>query len=69
MIDWLIANKTWVFDGFGVAIVVAIIGFICKRSGATTKLTQKQKGGANSINIQGKDIKIGDINRKDTRDD
>ena len=31
MIDWLIANKEWVFSGIGVALVSIAFGFFSKK--------------------------------------
>lgn len=46
MIDWLIANKEWVFSGIG----IAIISWFFNRKSDNQK--QVQKSGKNSINIQ-----------------
>lgn len=46
--EWIIANKEWLFSGVAIAIPLAIIGLIF--SGRSNK--QSQKGGRNSINIQ-----------------
>lgn len=56
VLDWFWRNKEWIFSGIGVAILVAIIGWIRgKPSGG-----QSQRSGKNSTNIQsGRDINIG----------
>lgn len=55
--DWIIANKDWLFSGVAVAIPLAIVGWFFSRSGNK----QIQKGGKNSTNIQvGGSIKISD---------
>ena len=64
IIDWLDANKEWVFSGIGVAIILIIIRFFFKRSQSKKQI---QKSGNNSINIQ-----VGDnlnINTKETKDE
>ena len=60
--DWIVANKNWVFDGFGVALVVAVLGFIFK---GRSEAKQRQKGGKGSTNVQaGGDVNInGNINK------
>lgn len=63
MWDWIVQNKEWVFSGFGVAIITAIIGIII---GKKKSIRQKQKSGDNSTNYQAAgDIKIG----KESKDD
>jgi hypothetical protein len=49
IINWLDANKQWIFSGIGVAIIAFIIRLICNRR-QTKK--QIQQSGDNSINIQ-----------------
>ena len=49
IIDWLDANKQWIFSGIGVAIIAFIIRLIFNRR-QTKK--QIQQSGDNSINIQ-----------------
>lgn len=51
MIDWLIANKEWIFSGVGVVIIVSILGLIFKRK-KNTPIEQYKISGKNSINIQ-----------------
>ncbi len=48
MIEWIIQNKSWVFDGIGAAIFVFILSLVIKNN----SISQKQKGGKNSKNIQ-----------------
>lgn len=48
MIDWIVSNKEWLFSGILIAIPIAIISLIVKN----VKISQKQKSGANSTNIQ-----------------
>ncbi len=52
MVDWLIANKEWVFSGVGVVIVVSIVGFIFRHK-KNASVEQHQVSGKNSINVQG----------------
>ena len=55
--DWIIANKEWLFSGLLVAVPIAIIGWILSRRRST--LSQRQRGGKGSTNIQvGGDLKI-----------
>ena len=64
IIDWLDANKHWIFSGIGVAIISIIIHFFFKRSQSKKQI---QKSGNNSINIQ-----VGDnlnIHTKETEDE
>lgn len=53
--DWIIANKNWLFSGVAIAVPLALLGwFITSR-----KNKQVQKGGKNSRNIQvGGDLNI-----------
>ncbi len=53
--DWIIANKNWLFSGAAIAVPLALLGwFITSR-----KIKQIQKGGKNSRNIQiGGDLNI-----------
>lgn len=48
VMDWIIANKEWLFSGAAIAIPLAITGWIF----ATRGSKQTQKGGNNSTNIQ-----------------
>lgn len=62
--SWIARNYQWVFDGFGVALVVMLAGLIWqkKRRGAQTI-----QAGRNSINLQARgDISIqgGDLNAR-----
>lgn len=54
--EWILANKEWLFSGIAIAIPLAIIGwFISSKSNK-----QVQRGGKNSTNIQvGGSLKIG----------
>jgi hypothetical protein len=46
--DWVIANKEWLFSGVLIAVPLAIIGWFYK----STATKQIQKSGKNSTNIQ-----------------
>lgn len=38
MLDWIVANKEWLFEGVGVAVPLAVIGWLCsKRKGEDGK--------------------------------
>lgn len=49
-ITWISENKSWLFEGLGVAIISALAWFIFIRDKPTA--SQKQKSGNNSVNIQ-----------------
>jgi hypothetical protein len=54
--EWILANKDWLFSGVAIALPLAIIGWIF----SSRKNRQVQKGGDNSTNIQvGGSFKIG----------
>ncbi|TAN04759.1 MAG: hypothetical protein EPN36_06815 [Rhodanobacteraceae bacterium] len=54
--DWIIANKEWLFGGVAVAVPLAIVGWL--RLNHENK--QIQRGGKNSTNIQvGGDMRVG----------
>lgn len=46
--NWIIANKDWLFSGVAIAMPLAIIGWVL----ASQKNKQIQKSGENSTNIQ-----------------
>ena len=53
--DWIIANKNWLFSGVAIAVPLALLGWFI----ASRKNKQVQKGGKNSRNIQvGGDLNI-----------
>jgi len=55
--DWLIQNKEWLFNSAGVAIPLAIVGWLFVKY--RRKIVQKQRSGDRSTNIQiGGDVKI-----------
>ncbi|MGS0724993.1 hypothetical protein ACVBKF_02305 [Shewanella sp. 0m-11] len=45
----LVEHYQWVFSGAGIALLGGIIAFFKKK---TSGITQKQKSGSNSVNIQ-----------------
>jgi len=54
-VDWIIANKNWLFSGVAIAVPLALLGWFI----ASRKNKQVQKGGKNSRNIQvGGDLNI-----------
>jgi len=60
--DWIIANKQWLFSGLLVAVPRAIIGWFFSKRRST--LTQRQRGGKGSTNIQvGGDLDVGKRSR------
>ena len=46
--EWILANKDWLFSGVAIALPLAIIGWVF----SSRKNRQVQKGGDNSTNIQ-----------------
>jgi len=57
IISWLSQNRTWVFSGIGVAVPIAIVGWLLSRGRA--KRSQGQQSGAGSSNLQaGRDINV-----------
>jgi hypothetical protein len=57
ILKWAIENKAWLFSGAGVAIIVAIVGWMLRKPSHA----QQQSGGVDSQNIQaqaGRDLNI-----------
>lgn len=57
MLEWLQANKEWVFEGIGVSVLVGFVSwFLVRREGGSAstakQVKQKQRGGRSSTNIQ-----------------
>lgn len=53
--EWIIANKDWLFSGIAIAVPLAVVGWLI----SSRKNKQIQKSGRNSINIQvGGNIKM-----------
>ena len=62
--DWIWANKEWLFSGLLVAIPIAVIGWFFARR--RLHRSQVQKSGHSSVNIQaGGNVKFG----RDAKDD
>lgn len=60
MIEWVVANKEWVFSGIGGTIATAIIALIKRRKADENKthgIEQTQKSGMFSKNTQ-----VGSVN-------
>lgn len=56
ILGWIIANKEWFFGGAGIAIPLAILGWVFFNN----KAGQKQRSGRGSVNIQvGGNLRIG----------
>ena len=65
--DWIVANKEWLFSGLLVAIPIALVGWFFARR--HLHRSQVQRSGDNSINIQaGGDTNFGS-GAKDERSD
>lgn len=61
--DWLIANKEWLFSGALVAIPLAVVGWIFGKR--AVQHLQKQRGGHGSVNIQaGGNVNLGGADDK-----
>ena len=48
--DWIMANKEWLFSGLLVAVPIALMGWIFARRGRHR--SQVQRSGDSSVNIQ-----------------
>ncbi len=56
--NWLVDNRAWVFDGFGVAIAAGLIGMLWKRR-KRDGAGQIIRAGDRSVNVQaGRDVRI-----------
>ena len=53
MIEWIVANKEWVFSGAGVALIGCVIGFLVVRKKHVTKqsIISKNADDINQVNI------------------
>lgn len=49
--EWIIANKEWIFSGIGVFIIGLVISLLRKNQKKKT-VKMNQKSGSNSNNIQ-----------------
>jgi hypothetical protein len=63
MLDWIVANREWLFEGLGVTLLVGA-GLLVKRfvtgKAKPKHSNQVQRSGSNSSNIQvGGDLSIG----------
>ena len=55
-LTWVIDNKEWIFSGIGVAVITGVIALLKRRQNG---LTQRQRSGANSTNLQaGRNINL-----------
>ena len=65
LLDWIFANKEWLFSGAGFGIAIIILRLIFK--GMTKPSTsQKIRSGNNSINIQAnRDVQINSGSKSD----
>ena len=50
LFQWMSDNKSWLFDGLGVAILGTIVGLLAREKRKSIRITQK--GGNKSINVQ-----------------
>jgi hypothetical protein len=63
-LTWVIDNKEWIFGGIGVAAIGWLFALFIRRQDG---LSQRQRSGANSTNLQsGRDI---NLNREASRSD
>ena len=49
---WIVENKSWIFDGLGVAIITGLIALFVRRRREDGVTKQTQVSGDNSVNIQ-----------------
>ena len=62
--NWIVANKEWIFSGVGVFAVGLVITYFVKRA-RDANITQNQTSGTNSNNYQSAgdlNVNIGDDN-------
>jgi hypothetical protein len=59
-VKWISDHKEWLFDGFGGALILAVIGWIIAAvfSKPSKAINQKQRGGIGSSNTQIGSVKI-----------
>jgi hypothetical protein len=70
MLKWLNDNRTWLFEGVGVVVICGVVKLIwsfVRKPKSKVALFQNQKGGTGSVNIQGRDVQVGDITKSDQR--
>lgn len=64
MLQWIADNKDWIFSGIGVTAISGLAAFIFVQRNKSAenegKISQRQKGGSQSTNIQ-----IGKVERRD----
>ncbi len=62
--EWILSNMEWLLSGIGIAIPLAIIGWIFQKK-IHARHIQNQRSGNNSINTQaGRDIKTNQKSKK-----
>lgn len=55
-LTWVLENKEWIFGGIGVAAITGLLGLFIHRQ---ISLSQGQRSGNNSTNLQsGRDINL-----------
>jgi hypothetical protein len=65
--DWIIANKEWLFSGLLVAVPIALLGWLIRKRHISR--SQTQKAGDHSVNIQvGGSIEVGGVPRNERPD-
>jgi len=52
IVIWIAENKSWLFDGLGVAIIFTIGGWFFSKKNKASRTKQTQKSGDNSLTIQ-----------------
>ena len=69
MLDWIIANKEWVFSGVGVASI-SIIGALLLKKNSDKKSTQMRTISGNNIKAEGNiNITTNQLNKIKTEED
>jgi hypothetical protein len=64
--DWIVANKEWLFSGLLVAVPIALLGWLI---GSRRKRSQTQKAGDHSVNIQvGGNVDVDEASRNERPD-
>ncbi len=67
MLDWIHNNTSWLFDGIGVAALTVVGGFVLRwfrrKKQDAAPITQTQRGGIASTNVQIGSISINEKER------
>jgi len=58
ILDWIVANKQWVFSGIGVVALTAFVGFFVKRKRTNGRRQQQSTRGISTNFQAGKNINV-----------